>query len=150
MRRIAGRRVGQLIRIQLSGATKKLLDRVSVSSSRPAIAIVTAAAKNYLENPSYYKPRLKNEGLPVIISVRVSKGISDFFLNEAFVAPIHGRGRLLGLIVGIFLRRYPFRDLVTALHAYADILGPMLRERTHGRQKRRNQGTENVQDHPAR
>jgi hypothetical protein len=148
--RVAGKRVGQLIRVQLSEDTKNLLDRVSKASSRPSIAIVTAAARDYLEDPDYYKPRLKVQDLPFVISVRVSRGISDFFLDEAFVAPIRGRGSLLGLIVGIFLRRYPFRDLATALHAFADVLGPMLRERTHGRPERRNQAPEDPEDYPTR
>jgi hypothetical protein len=113
------------------------LDRVSKASSRPFVAIVTAAARNYLENPAHYKPHVQETKLPVIISVRVSRGVSDFFLDEAFVAPISRRSHLLGLIVGIFLRRYPYRDLVTALHSYADVIGPILRGRKNDRQKRR-------------
>jgi len=117
---------------------------VSVASRRPFVAIVNAATRNYLEDPSYYRPLIKVQKPQITIHVRVSKNTSDFFLDEAFVVPIMNRGRLLGQIVCIFLLRYPFRDLVTALHVYADILGPIIKERTRGRENAKN-----TEDHQA-
>ena len=134
LNRVPGQKFGQLVRVQLSKDTKDLLDRVSKSSSRPFVGIVCAATQNYLQNPSYYRPGIlkSEEDRSITISVRMSRRASDFFLNEAFVAPTSRRSHFIGLVVGIFLRRYPFKELVTALHAYADVLWPMLEETDHG------------------
>jgi hypothetical protein len=148
IRRFVGKRVGQLIRVKLTKKTKDLLDRVSADSSRTYAAIVTAAAKNYLEDPGFYRPHIRPSEKPqetVEVSVRVSRGISDFFLDEAFAAPIRARRQLLGLIVGAFLRRFPYKPLVTALHTYADIIGPMIREKTNGKSR-----SQDPEDHQAR
>lgn len=130
-----GTKFGKLIRVKVSDDTKVLLSRVSKSSSRPIVDVVCAAMQNYLQNPAYYRPHIINsdEELTTVVSVRVSRRAADFFLDETFVSPVSWRRRFIGIVVGVFLRRYPFKDLVTALHAYADVIGPILRRRHHGR-----------------
>ena len=124
------------------------------SSKRPFVAIVCAAIQNYLQNPAYYKPRLldSTEKLKdgTTVSVVVSRRAADFFLDEAFESPIRLRARFIGLVVGFFLRRYPFEDLVTALYAYADVLVPIVRGTNHGKFLDETPTTQVSEDHQAR